>query len=309
MDDPNPNPTDPVVPPAHLPHHIPVNLPIIVHDPPAVVMAEGGEADPMAAFRKAIVLAFQEANRNSTYPMPTFAGKKGDKPEDHTLRFDDYVQHYHIAAGQKAQAFVKTLTGKARAWADTTKGPDRLLPNYEAADGAPRAEVEQTLKHLFLTQFAIHGRTPEALYMEWQNLTYDPAKDDIEDFVRDVKKLAEQLGYGDTTALMAVQGALPLDLQNLTMNMDDLEAVKKLLIKIFDNPKMKQNYGKKESTASMSTAGIFSQTTVIGEPIDKGMSYFLSRMDHLGNKVDKLQIRDQKPRKTTYKPQMTLKRG
>ena len=65
--------------------------------------------------------------------------------------------------------------------------------------------------------------------------------------------------------------------------MDDLEAVKKLLIKIFDNPKMKQNYGKKESTTSTSTAGTFSQTTVIGEPINKGMSYFLSRMDDLGN--------------------------
>ena len=147
------------------------------------------------------------------------------------------------------------------------------------------------------------------MYVEWQNLTYDPAKDDIEDFVRDFKKLAEQLGYGDTTALMAVQGALPLDLQNLTMNMDDLEAVKKLLIKISDNPKMKQNYGKKESTTSTSAAGAFSQTTVIGEPLDKGMSYFLSRMDGLGNKVDKLQIRDQKPRKMPYKPQMTPKRG
>ena len=110
--------------------------------------------------------------------------------------------------------------------------------------------------------------------MEWQNLTYDPAKDDIEDFVRDVKKLVEQLGYRDTAALMAVRGALPLDLQNLTMNMDDLEAMKKLLIKIFDNPKMKQNYGKKETSASTSAAGAFSQTTVISEPIDKGMSYF-----------------------------------
>ena len=208
-------------------------------------------------------MRFKKQIENSTYPMPTFAGKKGDKPEDHTLWFDDYVQHYHIAAGQKAQAFVKTLTGKARTWAATTKGPDRLLPDYEAADGAPRADVEQRLKHLFLTWFAVQGRTPEALYAEWQNLTYDPAKDDIEDFVQDVKKLAEQLGYGDTAALMAVWGALPLDLQNLTVNMDDLEAVKKLL----------------------------------------------SRMDDLGNKVDKLQIRDQKPRKTPYKPQMTLKRG
>ena len=98
---------------------------------------------------------------------------------------------------------MKTLTGKARAWADMTKeGAD--LPVYQAADIAVRADVEKSLKHLFLTRFAVQGRMPEALYVEWQNLTYDPAKDDIEDFVRDVKKLAEQLGYGDTAALMAV---------------------------------------------------------------------------------------------------------
>ena len=47
--------------------------------------------------------------------------------------------------------------------------------------------MERTLKHLFLTRFAVQGRTPEALYAESQNLTYDPAKNDIEDFVRDVK--------------------------------------------------------------------------------------------------------------------------
>ena len=306
MDDLHQDTIDVVVPPTPPSLPIPLDIPIPVHDPPAVVMAEG--EDPMAAFRKAIVDTFQEANRNSTYPMPSFAGKKGEKPEDHTLRFEDYVQHYDIAPARQSQAFMKTLTGKARAWADTMKeGAD--LPVYQAVDPAVRADVEKSLKHLFLTCFAVQGRTPEALYAEWQNLTYDPAKDDIEDFVRDVKKLAEQLGYGDTAALMAVRGALPLNLQNLTVNMNDLETVKKLLIKIFDNPKMKQNYAKKEPTASTSAAGAFSQTTVIGEPHDKGMSYFLSRMDELGNKVDRLKIRDQKARKPPYKPQMTPKRG
>ena len=91
--------------------------------------------------------------------------------------------------------------------------------------------------------------------------------------------------------------------------MNDLETIKKLLIKIFDNPKMKQNYAKKEPTTSTSAAGAFSQTTVIGEPHDKGMSYFLSRMDELGNKVDRLKITDQKARKPPYKPQMTPKCG
>ena len=219
-DDLHPNPAEPVAPPApHLPP-IPLVPPVFVHDPPAVIMAEGG--DPMAGLKNVIIEAFQEVNRNSTYSMPTFASKKGDKPEDHTLRFDDYVQHYNIADANKAQAFIKTLTGKARAWVDTTKGADRHLPDYEAAADAAQVDVEKTLKHLFLTRFAIQGRTPEALYVEWQNLMYDPTKDDIEDFIRDVKKLAEQLGYGDTAALMAVHGALPLDLQNLTVNMDDL---------------------------------------------------------------------------------------
>ena len=306
MDDFHPDPIDVVVPPTPPSPPIPLDILIPVHDPPAVIMAEG--EDPMAAFRKAIVDAFQEVNRNSTYPMPTFAGKKGEKPEDHTLRFEDYVQHYEIAPDRQSQAFVKMLTGKARAWADMTK-EGAALPIYQAADLAVRADVEKSLKHLFLTRFAVQGRTPEALYAEWQNLTYDPAKDDIEDFVRDVKKLAEQLGYGDTAALMAVRGALPLDLQNLTVNMNDLETIKKLLIKIFDNPKMKQNYAKKEPPASTSAAGAFSQTTVIGEPHDKGMSYFLSRIDELGSKVDRLKIRDQKAHKPPYKPQMTPKRG
>ena len=95
------------------------------------------------------------------------------------------------------------LTGKARAWADTTKEGVHL-PVYQAVDPAVRADMEKSLKHLFLTRFAVQGRMPEALYAEWQNLAYDPSKDDIEDFVRYIKKLAEQLGYGDTAALMAV---------------------------------------------------------------------------------------------------------
>ena len=306
LDDLHQDTIDVVVPPTPPLPPIPLDIPIPVHDLPAVVMAEG--KDPLAAFRKAIGDAFQEANRNSTYPMPLFTGKKGEKPEDHTLCFEDYVQHYGIAPARQSQAFVKTLTGKARAWADTMKeGAD--LPVYQAVDPAVRADMEKSLKHLFLTRFVVQGRTPEALWTEWQNLACDPTKDDIEDFVRNVKKLAEQLGYGNTTALMAVRGALPLDLQNLMVNMNDLETVKKLLIKIFDNPKMKQNYAKKEPTTSTSAAGTFSQTTVIGEPHNKGMSFFLSRMDELGSKVDRLKIRDQKARKPPYKPQITPKCG
>ena len=95
MDDHHPDTIDVVAPPTPPSPPIPLDIPVPVHDPLAVIMAEG--KDPMAAFKKAIVDAFQETNWNSTYPMPSFAGKKGEKLEDHTLRFEDYVQHYDIA--------------------------------------------------------------------------------------------------------------------------------------------------------------------------------------------------------------------
>ena len=100
MDDPPQDTIDVVVPPTPPSPPIPPEIPIPGHDPPAVMMAEG--EGPMAAFKKAIVDAFPETNRNFTYPMPSFAGKKGEKPEDHTLRFNDYVQHYEIAPARQS---------------------------------------------------------------------------------------------------------------------------------------------------------------------------------------------------------------
>ena len=95
--------------------------------------------------------------------MPSFTGKKGEKAEDHTLRFKDYVQHYDIAPARQSQAFIKMLTGKARAWADMTKdGAD--LPVYQAVDPTVRVDMEKSLKHLFLTCFAVQGRMPEAWF-------------------------------------------------------------------------------------------------------------------------------------------------
>ena len=51
---------DVVVPPTPPLPPLPLDIPIPEHDPAAVIMAEG--KDPMAAFRKAIVDTFQEAN-------------------------------------------------------------------------------------------------------------------------------------------------------------------------------------------------------------------------------------------------------
>ena len=45
--------------------------------------------------------------------------------------------------------------------------------------------------------------------MEWQNLKFDPTKDDIEDFCNDVKNLANRLGYPENAQVMAINAMLP----------------------------------------------------------------------------------------------------
>ena len=103
-------------------------------DPPAEPPAMDAPVDPVVALWQAIVDAFGQVGRNASYPMPTFSGKKGEKPDNHILWFTDYCNHYNIVLAQKSNEFVKTLTGKARAWADAVPhvgAPPHLPPLKE----------------------------------------------------------------------------------------------------------------------------------------------------------------------------------
>ena len=61
------------------------------------------------------------------------------------------------------------------------------------------------MKYLFLTRFAKEGRTLEAAYSAWGALTFDPNKDDIEQFILKVEELAKKLGYNEDAQVMAVK--------------------------------------------------------------------------------------------------------
>ena len=300
------DPIPPPSPPPPLPP-LPIFVPI-----PDIEMAD--------ALRDAIHDAFQGVQRASNYPMPLFSGKKGEKPEDHVLRVEDYFEHFNIENENKCREFKKTLTGKARAWASTIA--NRLPPLAPAADPADRARpweadgpnpararIEESMKNLFLTRFATQGRTPEALYAEWQNLKFDPQKDDIEDFMRDVKKIADGLGYGDGAVLMAVKGALPIEIQNLTITIDDIDQLRTFLIKVFDNPRMRATYGgTKESPGTSS--GAFAAATAVAEPYDPGMTSLWNKLNSIESKFNKFSVSDTRhPNARQYKPQVTPKRG
>ena len=97
-----------------------------------------------------------------------------------------------------------------------------------------------SIKYLFLARFAKEGRTLEAAFNSWSTLTFDPNKDDIEQFVSKVEDLAKKLGYNEDAKVMAVKSVLPRDVYGICMTYKTLKELKSLLIDLFSNPKMRE---------------------------------------------------------------------
>ena len=120
-------------------------------------------------------------------PIPQFHGKKGEKPENHIMKVEDYFQNYKIEnEEQKCNKFRDTCCGKAHTWLSTLTD----YPKIFDPDNAPHDEAKlKTMKNLFLARWQLKGRTLQSLSIEWQNLKFDPAEHDIKDFCNDVKIL------------------------------------------------------------------------------------------------------------------------
>ena len=81
---------------------------------------------------------------------------------------------------------------------------------------------------------------PQILYMEWQNLKFDPAKDDIEDFCNDVRNLANILGYPEDVQVMAIKANIPPVLVTQVINVMTFREIRDTLITLVENPEIKR---------------------------------------------------------------------
>ena len=85
--------------------------------------------------------------------MPMFYGKKGENPEDHCMKAEDYFKVYKIEKDEdKRKRFTDTLFLTARRWAEQ-------LPNMvvQYDHGNTPASKEISIKYLFLQRFALKG--------------------------------------------------------------------------------------------------------------------------------------------------------
>ena len=91
--------------------------------------------------------ALIESNRVAAMLIPQFYGKKGEKPEDHIMKVEDYFQNYNIRdQEQKCNRIRDTCCGKARTWLSTLTEYPKMFDPEEAPGEAVKAK---TMKSMF----------------------------------------------------------------------------------------------------------------------------------------------------------------
>ena len=186
----------------------------------------------------ALTEKLKDIGRHPTVPLPQFKGKKGEDPNDHCMKVEDYFAIFNITSDEdQKRRFLEMLAEKARCWASTINIDE--LKSYRYDEKEPKEEKEKTFKWLFIKRFVKEGRTTHAAFEAWKNLKFDPAKDDVEEFMTTIKNLASTLAFNEEAQVMAIKSNMPRDVYGLCMQYQKLDELKKFLIELFENPRMK----------------------------------------------------------------------
>ena len=98
------------------------------------------KADPiMTATTKELIdtltKTLKNINQSPTIPLPIFKGKKGEDPEDHILKVEDYFGVHQIAEQRdKIDRFKDTLFETARKWTQTLNYTEVTKFDYDSAN-------------------------------------------------------------------------------------------------------------------------------------------------------------------------------
>ena len=249
----------------------------------------------------------KDISRHPTIPLPQFKGKKGKDPNDHCMKVEDYFAMFNITSDEdQKRRFLETLAEKARRWASTINLDE--LKSYRYDEKEPKEEKEKTFKWLFIKRFVKEGRTTHAAFEAWKNLKFDPVKGDVEEFMTTIKNLASTLAFNEEAQVMAIKSNMPRDIYGLCMQYQKLDELKKFLIELFENPRMK-------SAMPSITAEVETSAFSIGEFVNNDVvSATLDDMGKLKNEISALQFKVRrmmpsdsrnKPNPKPWKPEVT----
>ena len=193
----------------------------------------------------------------------------------------------------------------ARKWALGVTGVDKY--NY---DPKVLVDKKKSIKYLFLSRFTKEGRTLEAAYNACSTLTFDPNKENIEQFVAKVEDLAKKLGYNQDAQVMAVKSVLPRDVYGICITYKKLKELKSFLIDLFSNPKMREavpGSASASSDPSMFSIGQHMENSVVNPTaVDIGkIRQDMNAMQVRFNKMSTADLRNRANNNKPWKPEVT----
>ena len=167
------------------------------------------------------------------FKPPSFKGQKGERPEAHLLRAEDWMEASNpkMRDDQKIKNFRLTLDHHAREW-------------YDKADCKGTWEK---LKLGFSRHFSTQGRSIMNLLTRWKSFRFNPEVDDIEEFVRDVQETASQLKYDEEAIGMMIKTCMP---HHMYANLYEVTDLEKIITKVRDIYAKPVHQSQAEATAS-----------------------------------------------------------
>ena len=86
----------------------------------------------------------KDIGRHPTIPLPQFRGKKGEDPNDHCMKVEDYFAMFNITTDEdQKKRFLETLFEKARCWASMIKVDE--LKSYKYDETETKEEKKRPL--------------------------------------------------------------------------------------------------------------------------------------------------------------------
>ena len=130
---------------------------------------------------------------------PIFKGTPGERPDAHIYAAEDWMELMRVRRDDFIIKFKHTLNHLAREW-------------YHSLDlDQFGGDWERFTTH-FSRYFSTQGRNIKHLHERWRTFSFDPANDDIEEYIRDVKEADKQLGHGDDAVINLLKATMPTEL-------------------------------------------------------------------------------------------------
>ena len=164
-------------------------------------------------------LSDDEQPRVKIHP-PIFKGIPGERPDAHIYAAEDWMEVMRVRRDDFITKFKHTLNHLVREW-------------YHSLDlDQFRGDWDRFTTH-FSRYFSTQGRNIKHLHERWRTFAFDPANDDIEEYIRDVKEAAKQLGHGDDAVINLLKATMPTELYGTLYGHNNLPQLSTMLKDIY----------------------------------------------------------------------------